>query len=198
MSVRRVKLGAMYETPAELTALQELLDRSISRSNPHLTSIIEPGRRTLTAERISAELPPVSVLNVASVTARGEPRLSAVDGHFRHGKWYFSTSGVASKAKHLLARPAVSVSYTPRDGYGIWAHGTVAFLEPGSAEWQEYDAFLTTVYGQSPTEWADEIVFLRVDPQWMVGFAMTEQEMTEFETELAAREGRLAAAEQLR
>src|SRR5581483_10025868 len=93
--------------------------------------IMEEPRR-LGAERLTAELPSPAVLNIATVTARGEPRVSAVDGHFLHGHWYFTTSATSPKARHLAARPAVSASYTPRDGYGVFCHGRAAPVTGGS------------------------------------------------------------------
>src|SRR5881398_2509891 len=120
----------MWETPDELTALQSLLDTSFDRASEHLTSIMTPERR-LSAARLSAELPSPAVLNIASVTARGEPRISAVDGHFLHGHWYFTTSGESPKARQLRARPAISASFTPKDGYGVFCHGQVVELQPG-------------------------------------------------------------------
>lgn len=184
----------MDETPAELRSLQELLDRSIARANPHLTGIIEPGRRTISAERLCHDLVNVCVLNVATVTAKGEPRLSAVDGHFRHGRWHFTTSGSAAKAVHLSARPGISVSYTPREGFGVWTHGRASVLARGSAEQADLDEYLTVVYDQSPSEWGPDIIYVAVQPDWMVGFAMTPDEEIEVAAVATRRAARLAAA----
>jgi hypothetical protein len=186
--------GAMNETSQEIDWLQALLDRSIGAAGSHLTSIIEPGRRTLSAARISADLRGMAVLNVATVTGSGQPRLSAVDGHFLHARWHFSTAGNARKAAHLRARPALSVAHTPRDGYGIWAHGTATELDAASEDGRRLLAYLTGYYGQSPTEWAESIALFRVEPHWMVGFAMNDAEWAEFEQSLPARRDRLPAA----
>jgi uncharacterized pyridoxamine 5'-phosphate oxidase family protein len=185
----------MNETPGQIAELQALLDRSIAGPSRHLTSIVEPGRRTLSAERLIEAVRGICVLNVATTTARGEPRLSAVDGHFISGHWYFSTAADALKTRHLRVRPALSVGYTPRDGFGVWAHGHAVFLEPGSVEWRMLDDHLRLMYGQSPEEWAGEVVYLRVDADWMIGFAMTDDEMAEYEQAIAAREQRIAAAD---
>src|SRR3954452_16170333 len=106
----------MRETAEELSALQILLDDSFERGSEHLRSIMEPQRR-LSAERLVADLPSPAVLNIATVTARGEPRISAVAGHFIADHWYFTTAASSPKAAQLRARPAISASYTPRDGY---------------------------------------------------------------------------------
>lgn len=165
----------MYETAAELAALQDLLDASFARASDHLTSIMAPDRR-LTAEQLAADITGIAVLNVATVTARGEPRLSAVDGHFLHGRWHFTTDGASPKARQLHARPATSVSYTPRDGYGVFCHGRARFLERNSGEFAVLHDHFVQTYGQSPDEWGSNIAYVQVQPSWMVGFAFTREE----------------------
>ena len=73
----------MLETPEETAELQELLDRSHAGSTEHLRGIIGP-KVTLRAVDIGALMTGMKVLSVATVTARGEPRISALDGHFLH------------------------------------------------------------------------------------------------------------------
>ena len=87
----------MYETDTEVDQLQTLLDTSLPRSTEHLRSIVTPGERTLTAHQLTAVLTGMCTLSVATVTARGEPRISGLDGHFLHGRWVFTTSGTAAK-----------------------------------------------------------------------------------------------------
>lgn len=181
----------MNESSVELETLQLLLDRSAGEGNRHLTDIVEPQRR-LSAEQLCADLRGVVVLNVATVTKKGEPRMSAVDGHFLHGHWHFSTADSAVKARHLMRRPAVSVGYTPRDGYGVWAHGVASRLVGHDAE--RIDRYLSTVYGQPLSGMADEIAIYRVDAHWMLGFAMTQAEITQFEATLPDRDARVPAA----
>jgi hypothetical protein len=165
----------MYETPTELDALQQLLDASFAGASPHLTSIMEPERR-LTAEQVASDLTGIVVLNVATVTARGEPRISAVDGHFLHGCWHFTTDAASPKARQLRARQAISASYTPRDGYGVFCHGHARFLERGSPEFTVLYDHCVRTYGQSPDEWGSSIAYIRVEPAWMVGFTFTRED----------------------
>jgi hypothetical protein len=181
----------MFETPDELAAVQQLIDHSFARSSAHLTSIMTEPRR-LTARRLVAELPSPAVLNIASVTARGEPRISAVDGHFLHGHWFFTTSGDSPKARQLRARSAISASYTPRDGYGMFCHGAAVELGPGAERQMVIDHFVET-YGQSPEEWGVGIYYARIDAAWLVGFAMTPEEEVEIDKQRREREARRAA-----
>jgi hypothetical protein len=177
----------MYESADELAALQGLLDDSFARASEHLRSIMTEPRR-LTAERLVAEVPSPAVLNIATVTASGEPRVSAVDGHFLHGRWHFTTAGPSPKARQLAARPATSASFTPRDGFGVFCHGRARFLGPGD-ERQQLIEHCISVYGRSPETFGEGIAYVRIEPDWLVGFAMTDDEMAEIAAEQAARSG---------
>lgn len=178
-------LPRMWETPEELSALQHLLDRSFASSSPHLRSIMEPNRR-LNADRLVADLPSPAVLNIATVTAHGEPRVSAVDGHFLHGRWYFSTAGDSPKARQLRARPAVSAAYTPRDGYGVFCHGSAHGLDRDD-ERRMFIEHCTEVYGRSPETFGPGVAYFRIDPTWLTAFAFPQEEMAAIEAERAAR-----------
>ncbi|GDY31146.1 pyridoxamine 5'-phosphate oxidase family protein [Gandjariella thermophila] len=168
----------MYETPAELDDLQALLDASLSRSGEHLRSIIVPGERTLAAPELVAALTGMCTLAIATVTAAGEPRVSGIDGHFLHGRWVFGTARSAAKARHLAARPAVSVAHLRGEDLGVFTHGTVEVLNPehgpDDPEWPGVLAHLTDHYGESPLNWG-EVVYYRLTPSWMVAFANRER-----------------------
>ena len=122
----------MRETPEDLKELQSLLDSSLSRSTSHLRSIIN--ERTLTAEQLTQVLTGMCTLALSTVTAKGEPRISGVDGHFLHGKWHFGTAPSAAKARHLAARPAASVAHMRGEDLGVFTHGTVEILNPQDGE----------------------------------------------------------------
>jgi hypothetical protein len=169
----------VHETEAELDDLDALLDRSLSASTAHLRSIVLPGR-TLTARQLGTVLSGMCVLTVATVTASGEPRVSAVDGHFLHGRWIFSTARSSAKARHLQRRPAASVAHLRGEDLGVFTHGTAELLNPaaGTAD-PEFGAtlgHLTDHYGVSPLEWGDIVIF-RLRPHWMVGYASSPQQL---------------------
>src|SRR4029453_11297802 len=81
---QRGAVGGMYETDDDLRALRELLDASYARSGEHLRSIWGKDSR-LDARRLCEELVGVQVLDLGTVTGRGEPRVSPVDGLFFRG-----------------------------------------------------------------------------------------------------------------
>jgi general stress protein 26 len=157
----------MFETPDELDRLQSLLDASHARATDHLRGIINDDR-TLTARDVAALLTGMKVISAATVTARGEPRISAMDGHFLHGTWTFSTSRTSAKARHLAQRPAVSIAHVDGEALAVFSHGHV--VELAGDELAAVDAHWTSHYGSSPLSWGD-VVMWRLEPTWMVGYA---------------------------
>jgi len=166
----------MYETDEEVDRLQALLDASHARSTEHLRSIIND-ERTLTARHLVALLTGMKVISVATVTARGEPRISAMDGHFLHGTWSFSTSGTAAKARHLAARPQVSVAHVDNEELAVFSHGSVELVRESDPDHDETLAHWTNHYGSSPLEWGEDIRLYRYRPTWMVGYAWKRDEL---------------------
>jgi len=170
----------MFETEAELADLQVLLDTSLARSTEHLRSIVTPGERTLTARQLAAVCHGMCTLAISTVTARGEPRISAVDGHLLHGRWYFSTARSAAKAMHLAARPAISLAYIRGEEIGVFTHGKAQPLNPvggpDDPDWPAVLQYMTDWYGSSPLSWGD-VVYYRLLPDWMVAFASNPAEL---------------------
>jgi hypothetical protein len=160
----------MLETDDEIGALQDLLDRSRANATAHLRGIVGDDR-ALSADDLVAVLTGMRVLSVATVTARGEPRISALDGHFLHATWTFSTDGSAAKARHLRARPAVSVAYVDGERLAVFSHGRVEEMRDGDPDFAATVEHWTAHYGSSPLSWADDIRLYRYRPQWMVGYA---------------------------
>jgi general stress protein 26 len=163
----------MFETPDEIGRLQDLLDASHARSTEHLRGIINDDR-TLSAAQIAGLLTGMKVITGATVTAGGEPRISAMDGHFLHGTWTFSTSRTSAKARHLAHRPAVSIAHVDGEALAVFSHGQV--VELAGDELAAVDAHWTAHYGSSPMSWGD-VVMWRLEPTWMVGYAFQRAEL---------------------
>jgi general stress protein 26 len=163
----------MLETPEDLSRLQTLLDDSHAQATEHLRGIINDDR-TLSAEHIAGLLTGMKVVSAATVTVHGEPRISAMDGHFLHGTWTFSTSRSAAKARHLAARPAISVAHVDGEALAVFSHGRA--VELAGDELRRVDEHYTAHYGSSPLSWGD-VVMYRLEPTWMVGYAFKRDEL---------------------
>jgi hypothetical protein len=114
----------MFETGTEIHELQALMDRSHARLGTHAAAILTPARR-LTARQVVNYLTGTKHIVVGTVTAGGEPRVGAVDGHFIHGRFWFGTGRSALRFQHLLRNPAVSACHLAGDDLGIVVHGRV-------------------------------------------------------------------------
>lgn len=129
----------------------------------------------MSAEHLTQVLVGMCTLALSTVTAKGEPRISGVDGHFLHGKWHFGTARTAAKARHLAARPAASVAHMRGEDLGVFTHGTVQLLNPadrGSApEWPELLAYFQDFYGADAFDWENDVSYYRLQPHWMTVYA---------------------------
>ncbi len=159
----------MLESEAQVAALQRLLDASHARSTSHLRSIIDDGR-TLSAPDIVRLLAGMKVITLATTTARGEPRISALDGHFLHATWTFGTSGGSAQARHLEARPQVSIAHVDGERLAVFSHGTAQRMQADDRDWDETLDHWTAHYGSSPLSWGDDVRMYRYHATWMVGY----------------------------
>lgn len=117
-------------------------------------------------------------LTVATVTAQGEPRTSAVDGLFVHGRFWFTTNAHAAKAVHLAKRPAVSAAHVVGDEVGIFVHGHVRMVPGGPGEADALRHYWLDVYHSSPEEWVGEpgdMRYIEIVPTKMFTYAFTRE-----------------------
>lgn len=159
----------MYEEPDDISRLQQLLAASRAAASEHLQSIIRPDRAA-SADRLVARLAGMRTLALSTVSAAGRPRISGVDGHFLRAQWVFTTSGSSVKATDLRRRPQVSAAYLEGDAFGAFTHGDAEFLDANHRDRGWIEEHLTRHYGNSPSSWGPDIVYVRINPRWMVGY----------------------------
>jgi hypothetical protein len=138
-------MGSVYESPAELEELQALLDESHRHGGDHLRSILGDKPR-LTAAEVVDLLPGMQVIDLATVTGTGEPRVAPVDGHFFRAHWYFGSARNSARARHLAARPAASIALTRGEEFGLVAHGEAVEVDLRAAEQESFLAHLRDFY----------------------------------------------------
>jgi len=100
----------MLETPDDLARLQGLLDASHGRATEHLRSIIRE-ERVLTAAHVAGLLTGMKVVWVATVTAQGAPRISAMDGHYAMSP----IPGFVTSAAITLSNPVSALTWSTAD-----------------------------------------------------------------------------------
>ena len=156
----------MDETDDDLLRLQEMLDRTPARANPHLTSIVSPERR-LSTRQVVRYLQGTKHVAFATVNERGEPRVAPLDGVYVRGRFTVSTGARAARLRHLRVNPACGAVHMDGDVVGIAVNGHATILEEGDAGVDEIEPVWSEVYGSSPFSWGKGVVFMVVEPTSM-------------------------------
>jgi hypothetical protein len=167
----------VHESPADIQALQELLDRSYAVAGEHLLRIHTPERR-LGAEEVADRLTGMCLLTLATVTADCRPIAGPVDGIFYKGAFHFGSSPDSVRFRHIASRPQVSATHLPGEELGITVHGRAVPVDIRSEEGRGFRQTLLEVYvpRYSP-DWEQEFldsgpVYARIDADRMFAFAM--------------------------
>jgi len=160
----------MFETEDDIRELQALLDRTLAAANPHLTAIVKPERR-LSARQVARYLQGTKHVAFATVNAKGEPRVAPLDGVFVRGRFTVSTGGRAARLAHLRANPACSAAHMDGDTVGIVVHGHATIIGRDDDGVSELEAIWRDIYGSSPFEWGEGVVFMRIEPTSMWAYA---------------------------
>src|SRR3954453_19663558 len=118
----------LRDPPADLAALQALLDRSHAAGGAHLLRILTPERR-LTAEQVAERLTGMKLLALATVTSDGRPIVGPVDGIFYRGAFHFGSSPDSVRFRHIDKRPYVSATHLPGEELAVTVHGRALPVE---------------------------------------------------------------------
>ena len=167
----------MHETPQDLVALQELLDRSYAEGGAHLLRIHTPERR-LTAEQVAERLTGMRLLALATVTADGRPIVGPVDGIFFRGAFHFGSAPDSVRFRHIAKRPQVSATHLPGEELAITVHGRavpIDIKDPSNAGFRQtlLDIYVPRYGPQWETEFLDTgPVYARIDAERMFTFHM--------------------------
>ncbi len=160
----------MHETPADIRALQQLLDRSYERAGRHLRSITTPERR-VDAATLAARLTGMCLLVVATVTADCRPIAGPLDGIFYRGAFHFGTAPNSVRYRHLLARPQVSATHLPREEFAVNVHGRAVPVEIAGGFRETLLEVYVPRYGADWEEFLDSgPVYMRIDADRMFTF----------------------------
>jgi nitroimidazol reductase NimA-like FMN-containing flavoprotein (pyridoxamine 5'-phosphate oxidase superfamily) len=135
----------VHETPADIEALQELIDRSYAAAGPHMLRIHDPERR-LSAEQVCERLTGMVLLSLATVTADCRPIVGPVDGIFYRGAFHFGSSPDSVRFRHIAKRPQVSATHLPGEELSVTVHGRAAPVDIKSSEHAGFRQTLLDIY----------------------------------------------------
>ena len=167
----------MFETEAELDELQSMLDAHMATANPHMRAIITKDRR-LNARQVATYLQGTKHVAFATVTSRGEPRVSPLDALFIHGRFTMGTDSVATKYQHLRRNPACSAVHMDGDRVAVAVNGEVEWLTREHPDHDEVHRTWTETYGSDPYTWGNVVLF-RIKPSAMWAYAFKSKEFPE-------------------
>jgi nitroimidazol reductase NimA-like FMN-containing flavoprotein (pyridoxamine 5'-phosphate oxidase superfamily) len=166
----------VHESPADLTILQELLDRSYESAGAHLLSIHTPERR-LSAEQVAQRLAGMCLLALATVTADGRPIVGPVDGVFYRGAFHFGSAPDSVRFRHIRVRPHVSATHLPGEELAVTVHGRAVPIDIHDRQNAGFKRALLEIYvPRYGPGWEDFLDsgprYARIDADRMFTFAM--------------------------
>jgi nitroimidazol reductase NimA-like FMN-containing flavoprotein (pyridoxamine 5'-phosphate oxidase superfamily) len=159
----------VHETREDIERLQALLDESHASAGEHLRSIFADERRVDAAD-LPARLSGVQVVHLATVTAKGEPRVAPVDGLLYRAELYFGTSPRSLRARHLRARPQLSASIAHGEQFALVVHGRAVEIDMDADEQAPLRAFFTETYGEIWESFRQGNPYWRIEPQKLFTF----------------------------
>jgi Pyridoxamine 5'-phosphate oxidase len=167
----------VHESPADIEALQDLLDRTYAAAGAHLLRIHTPERR-LDAGQVVERLDGMCLLALATVTADCRPIVGPVDGIFYRGAFHFGSSPDSVRFRHIGTKPHVSATHLPGEELAITVHGRAVPVDIRDDQEGGFRQTLLEVYvPRYGPEWEEEFldsgpVYARIDAERMFTFAM--------------------------
>jgi hypothetical protein len=166
----------VHETPADVFALQRLLDASYAQAGEHYRRITTDERR-LSAEQVCERLQGMSLLVLATVTQAGRPLNGPVDGVFYRGHFHFGSALDSVRFRHIAQRPWVSATHLPAEELAVTVHGRAVPIDvrdPGEAGFRQtlLDVYVPR-YGAAREDFLDSgVQYARIDAERMFTFFM--------------------------
>jgi ribosomal protein S18 acetylase RimI-like enzyme/uncharacterized pyridoxamine 5'-phosphate oxidase family protein len=147
----------MHETQEDLERLQALLDRSIKQAGSFLRSSFQMPQHSLSASELVKHLQGLQTVALATVSAKGEPRVAPIGAIFFRGSFSIPTVATAVRTRHIRKRPAVSLAYFVENGLAIIVHGQATSISPDSEEFEKLDEVYQAMSGTSVRNWGEGI-----------------------------------------
>lgn len=148
---------------AEFDALQRVLDESASAADGFLRETFDLAGHGLSAGQLAHHFDRIRGVALATVTAKGEPRVAPVGAILQRAAFHVRTSLQARRVTHIRQRPAVSFTHFVLNDVAVIVHGSATVLASTDSEAAILDARYDDVWwnGLKATGAA---VWLRIEP----------------------------------
>ncbi len=160
----------MYETADDLERLDARLRDSIERAGPFLRSSFQMPEHSLNARRLTQAVKGVLPVALATVTAKGEPRVAPIGAFLYRGDFYIPTTMQAARVRHLRRQPAISLTLYDGIDFAIIVHGRAAVLGEDAAEFDALIEIQRSGQGETVRDWGDG-AFIRIDADTIFTYA---------------------------
>ncbi len=162
----------MRETQEDIERLQALLDNSIERAGTFLRRSFQMPEHSLTAQQLIDCWQDVQTVALATVTMRGEPRIAPIGSLLYRGDIYLPTVATAARTRHVMKRPAVSLTLfrvvcgqeEQKNELAIIVHGSAAIVSPDHADFETLENLLYASTHTKAGEWG-EGVYLHIQAE---------------------------------
>jgi len=158
----------VYETPSELSSLQELLDASFEGMGKRMRAVNDPGRQ-LSAKQL-AGFRGVRLVAIANVNRKGEPRVSPRAAAFLHGKFFLAANRASVMVERVLANPSVAISYF-ENHFLLVGHGGSTLILDGTKEFRTVGSEWKKAFNGGTDALKGIDAFVRIDATQLVAFA---------------------------
>lgn len=162
----------MQESPTDLARLQAVIERSIARAGPFLRSAFEMPDHSLSAAQVVAVFADSPTVALATVTAKGEPRVAPILCLLVGGVFYLPTTRTAARYRMALRQPAVSLTAFTGVDLAVIVHGRARPLGQDDPLFARIEAAQTAAGGSGPSGWGQpgDGCYLAVEPETIVSF----------------------------
>jgi general stress protein 26 len=145
--------------------LQRLLDRSAASAGTHLRRTFEfPEHALSAAQLVTYWNGGVRGVALATVTARGAPRVAPVESLLRGAAFFVPTAQDAARVRQVRAKPEVSFTHWESGRIAVIVHGRASILAPDDPAFAAIDASYRAKWWE-PLRAAGQGVYLRIAPQ---------------------------------
>lgn len=154
----------MRESPEEIAWLDGVLSRSIERAGPYLRTSFRMPTHSLSAPQLVAALDGVLEAAVATVTAKGEPRVAPTAALFYRGRFHIPTLLSSARVTHLKRQTAVSVTYYEGVDLAVIVHGHAEFVGESHADFATLSDLQLETSESTVRQWGADPLYIRVEP----------------------------------
>ncbi len=175
------EIDSVHESTEDIAELQSLLDRSIEQAGPFLHDAMELEQRSLSSTQIIRYLEGLRTVSLATVTARGEPRVAPITAMFVEARYVIPTVLNAARSRHLRKRPGVSLAEYAGNAMAIIIHGQAELIDGTHDDFQTLDDIFTELSSEEgPASWGGGgPLYIRVQPHVMYATAQNQTQFPE-------------------